>query len=67
MSDELKPCDTCFHKEACLAWIRHGEMLYSDFVYSVADCHHYLACKPTRGNGKSDTSAKMLYEKIFKK
>lgn len=63
----MKPCDTCFHKEACAAWIRHGEMLYGDFVYSVADCPHYLACKPARGNGKPDTSAKMLYEKIFKK
>jgi len=34
-------CKTCMHEQACAAWIRHGEMLYDDFEYSVEDCQYY--------------------------
>ncbi|MBR4308574.1 MAG: DUF551 domain-containing protein [Oscillospiraceae bacterium] len=31
-------CEACIHRDACLAWIRHGEAMYEDFGYSVEDC-----------------------------
>lgn len=34
-------CKNCKHKEACAAWIRHGETLYDDFDYSVENCPYY--------------------------
>ena len=44
----MKICDSCIHKDACAAWIKHGETLYGDFSYSVEDCPHYdpmcIAC-----------------------
>ena len=42
-------CSSCIHEESCAAWIRHGEMLYDDFEYSVEDCPHYrVYCKDCR-------------------
>lgn len=38
---EAPRCKTCFHKDACGAWIRHGIILYNDFQYSVENCPHY--------------------------
>ena len=35
-------CHSCFHKEACLAWMRHGKALYDDFSYSVEGCPYYI-------------------------
>lgn len=35
-------CHSCFHKEACLAWMRHGKTLYDDFSYSVEGCPYYI-------------------------
>ena len=37
----MAACKNCLHKEACAAWIRHGEILYSDFEYSVDNCPYY--------------------------
>lgn len=37
----MSKCNTCIHREACAAWIRHGETLYDDFKYSVEECPHY--------------------------
>lgn len=34
-------CNSCIHNEACKAWIRHGEILYDDFEYTVEDCPFY--------------------------
>ena len=31
-------CKDCLHRDACLAWIRHGEAMHEDFGYSVEDC-----------------------------
>lgn len=36
-----KKCGSCIHKDACAAWIRHGETLYDDFEYSVEGCLCY--------------------------
>ena len=37
----MAKCGSCIHKDACAAWIRHGETLYDDFEYSVEKCEHY--------------------------
>lgn len=36
--DEEETCKNCFHKEACDAWVRHGDTLYDDYHYSVEGC-----------------------------
>lgn len=42
----MAKCGSCIHKDACAAWIRHGELLYDDFEYSVEDCPYYgVRCK----------------------
>jgi hypothetical protein len=42
-------CSSCIHKDACAAWIRHGETLYDDFAYSVEDCPYYgIRCEKCR-------------------
>ena len=39
-------CNKCAHEEACRAWVRHCEMLYPDFEYSVEECPYYTPrCK----------------------
>lgn len=40
-------CKDCLHRDACLAWIRHGKTLYDDFVFSVDGCSYFEdAVKP---------------------
>ena len=39
----MATCKTCIHKEACAAWIHHGEILYNDFEYSVDNCPYYAS------------------------
>lgn len=42
-------CSSCIHKDACAAWIRHGETLYDDFEYSVEGCLYYnVHCEKCR-------------------
>lgn len=44
----MSKCESCIHKDACAAWIRHGETLYDDFKYTVENCPYYapmcIAC-----------------------
>lgn len=35
-------CNSCFHKDACYAWIRHGSTLYDNYDYSVENCPYYV-------------------------
>lgn len=35
-------CWDCFHRFACESWIRHGEILYDDFDYSVDGCPYHI-------------------------
>lgn len=45
----MAKCGSCIHKDACEAWIRHGETLYDDFEYSVEECQYYAPrCKACR-------------------
>ena len=44
----MSNCKTCIHEESCAAWIRHGEILYDDFEYSVDNCPYYTG-KAVRG------------------
>ena len=45
----MSKCESCMHKDACAAWIRHGETLYDDFAYTVENCPYYvpkcIACR----------------------
>ena len=41
-SKDTSTCDTCHHKDACSAWIRHCTALYDDFSYSTEKCPYYL-------------------------
>ena len=43
MELDKSPCDTCFHREACEAWIRHCTTLYDDFSFSVEGCPYYAS------------------------
>lgn len=40
---DIFKCNSCFHKDACDAWIRHGTTLYDDFCYSVENCPYYAS------------------------
>lgn len=31
-------CENCYHNDACNAWIKRGEILYSDYIYSTKYC-----------------------------
>lgn len=44
----MTTCKTCIHEEACVAWIRHGEILYDDFEYNVEHCPYYEKAKHGR-------------------
>lgn len=43
MELDKSPCDTCFHREACEAWVRHCTTLYDDFSFSVEGCPYYAS------------------------
>lgn len=34
-------CHTCYHKDACEAWVRHGKTLYDDYSFSTEGCPYY--------------------------
>ena len=41
-------CGSCIHKDACLAWIRHGKAVYEDFVFSVDRCPYRNFCQRSK-------------------